>query len=241
MKVKRDPIPDLIRHLEYLLDYLKSDAEERKSRRLLQTSPYYRWLAYSLVRREMFELVKMYEGNPSPLFDALLDAWEGLKEWSFEAVLRQGLMHECMYWLACLKAQSEADHPFLIAPIHEGIPAISAASIPGGGKLHFRGDFILFWSNSGVANVAVVDVKSDFGSALTDKYLRLTAERYRELGIAFFLASPSVTNSSFEWMRQQKYLLDLNLWWHHRRYPLDYKSGPYPSPEPAPWLIKQQS
>lgn len=227
---------ELGRHLEYLNTFMKKDKNARAKGELLRTSSYYRRLGYALIRRELFESIKQFGATGDYIFKDLIKTWKDLKEWGLDGKIREGIMHECLYWVATLRFQALSLSPILVAPIHEAIPPQAAASVPEEEKLHFRGDFIILWSEEGVGRMAVVDVKADFGIALEDKYLRETAGQYAQMGIPFYFASPSRTITDFEQMARRKYLLDVSRDWEHRPFPFGYTTGPYPPPEKAPWL-----
>ena len=105
-------MPDIIRNLSYLIDFLKKERDEREAQPVLHTSPYYRWLAYSVVRRELFEQVRQWMDKKkgpddrliSRLHSDLIDVWWELKDYKLEGPIRSGLTHEVLYWLALLRA-----------------------------------------------------------------------------------------------------------------------------------------
>lgn len=235
-------IPDIIRHLRYLVEFLQKEREEREAKPLLRTSPYYKWLAYSVIRRELFEEVRAWMRVTDRLYDSLIEVWRELKEYSLEGPIRAGLMHEVLYWVASLRAQSESDTMFFIVPIHEGIPRLKRSKKYEEEELHFRGDFSVFWGGANdKACAAVVDVKSHYGNIIGDKKLLQVASQFQRLGLQFFVASPRVTVNDFEYMKEVRYLLDLGEWWAHRPLRLDERTtGPYPEAVTPPWLLSSR-
>ena len=113
-------IPRIVRHLDYLVEFLRKSGKERETVSILRTSPYYRWLAYSIIRRELFEDVRTWtdrhmdaEGRLiDRLYDDLIEVWRELKEYGLEGPVRSGIMHEVLYWVASLRAQKQADWMF---------------------------------------------------------------------------------------------------------------------------------
>jgi hypothetical protein len=178
------------------------------------------------------------------LYDDLIEVWRELKEYGLEGPVRSGIMHEVLYWVASLRAQKQADRVFFIAPIHEGIPRLIhtkklEAEEERQEEFQFRGDFCIFWGiASKEAQTAVVDVKSDYGTAIGDGKLLRTVKQFHRLGLQFFVASPEPKIEDFEYMKKERYLLDLRKWWSHRPLQLDgYTSGPYPESIAPPWLL----
>jgi hypothetical protein len=160
-------IPDIVKRLRYFVEFLEKDREERGAHPLLHTSPYYKWLAYSIIRGELFEKIRAWMGgNPSEqlivrLHGDLLEVWRELKEYRLDGPLRAGIMHEVLYWLVSLRAQRASTATFFIAPIHEGILRLKRNQKEEDEELQFRGDFCILWKgNNQEACPAVVDVKS---------------------------------------------------------------------------------
>lgn len=239
-------VPHIVKHLRYVVEFLEKNREEREAHPLLHTSPYYKWLVYSIIRRELFEKIRLWMGGkPSEklitrLHNDLVEVWRELKEYGLEGTLRAGIMHEVLYWLGSLRAQRETTATFFIAPIHEGIPRLKRGQKEEE-ELQFRGDFCILWKGSNEeACVAVVDVKSRYGNIRGDKKLIQTARQFKRLGLQFFVASPLTTVSDdFEYMKKELYLLDLQKWWAHRLLRGNILS-PYPEPVAPPWLLSLQ-
>jgi len=162
-------VPDTIKRLDYLIGFLKKDREDREAHPLLRTSPYYKWLAYSIIRRELFEKVRHWMDKKTDpngllvdrLYDDLVEVWQELKEYGLEGPVKDGLMHEVLYWLATLQELRQSDTIFFIAPVHEGIPGLRLSRKEEIEELRFRGDFCIFGRNEDKGYAAVVDVKSE--------------------------------------------------------------------------------
>lgn len=243
------PIPKIIKHFDYLIEFLKRDKEERDATPLFRNSPYYKWLAYSVIRRELFEEVRQWMDKRDDidglfvkrLYEDLIEIWYELKEYNLDGRIRDGIMYEVLYWLASLKEQRRSRDIFFIAPIHEGIPRLFPHNSERDEYLQFRGDFCLFWGIKDESCASVVDVKSEYGQALFDTRLIKTAEQYIKIGLNFFIASPKFqmnksTIEDFDHIKTQQYLLDLRKTWSHRPLQLEPFTGPYPLEVIPPWL-----
>ncbi len=175
---------------------------------------------------------------PERLHDSLIEIWRDLKDYGLEGKVREGIMHEVLYWVASLRAQAASPNIFFIAPIHEGIPVTKRVEVEDDEKVHFRGDFVILWSGSNERVLSsVVDVKSSYAYAIDDQKLIDTARQFAQIGLQFFIASPRITVTDFDYMKEVQYLFDLREWWVHRPLRLEGPIlGPYPEAVPAPWL-----